>query len=359
MILTITLTIIGLVSVLATLLPLSRYEAWWIRVFDFPRMQICVVSIAALVALVVHAGGDRALLVLAAALLACIAYQLAVILPYTPIWRVEIQASGAPPSERSLSLLMVNVLMTNREAGRLAALVQQYRPDVVLAVETDAWWHEQLKPLERDYVFKLAHPLDNTYGLLLYSKLELVDPEVRFLLKPDVPSVRTRMRLRSGELVTFYGVHPEPPGPTEADSSTPRDAELVVVAREVAATSGPALVAGDLNDVAWSHTSRLFRRISHLLDPRIGRGMFNSFHAGHRLLRWPLDHVFVSSDFLLRDIRRLPAFGSDHFPILIALDHVPRAVAVHDEPEADRDDHAEADRKLEQVGLDPAGAPST
>jgi endonuclease/exonuclease/phosphatase (EEP) superfamily protein YafD len=322
-------------------------------------MQICVVSVAVLIALVLHDGGDRAALVLAAALLACIAYQLTVILPYTPIWRVEIQASKAARSERSLSLLMVNVLMTNREAGRLSALIQEHRPDVVLAVETDAWWHEQLEPLEREYVFKLAHPLDNTYGLVLYSKLELVDPEVRFLLKPYVPSVRTRLRLRSGELVTFYGVHPEPPGPTEADSSAPRDAELVVVAREVAATGGPALVAGDLNDVAWSHTSRLFRRISHLLDPRIGRGVFNTFHADHRMLRWPLDHVFVSSDFLLRDIRRLPAFGSDHFPILIALDHVPRAVEVHDEPEADRDDHAEADRKLEQVGLDPAQAPGT
>jgi hypothetical protein len=69
--------------------------------------------------------------------------------------------------------------------------------------------------------------------------------------------------------------------------------------------------------------------------------------------------VFISSDFLLREIRRLPAFGSDHFPILIVLDHVPQAVEVHDEPEADADDHAEADRKLEQVGLDPAQAPGT
>ncbi len=359
MVLTVTLGILGLLCVLATLLPLSRYEAWWIRVLDFPRMQIGVVSVAVLVALVLHGGRDPATLALAAALLACIAYQLAVILPYTPLWRAAIQASTAPPGDGSLSLLMVNVLMTNREVGRLAALVEQHRPDVVLAVETDAWWHEQLAPLERDYAFKLAHPLDNTYGLLLYSKLELVDPEVRFLLKPDVPSVRTGLRLRSGALVAFYGVHPEPPSPTEADSSAPRDAELVLVAREVAAAQGPALVAGDLNDVAWSHTSRLFARISHLLDPRIGRGMFNTFHADHRMLRWPLDHVFVSSDCLLREIRRLPAFGSDHFPILIALDYAPRAVAVQDEPVADAEDRAEADRKLEQVGIDPAEVPGT
>jgi endonuclease/exonuclease/phosphatase (EEP) superfamily protein YafD len=320
-------------------------------------MQLCVITVAVLVALVVHGGSDRAVWALAAALLACIAFQLSVILPYTPVWRVEIQASAAPPGAHSLSLLMVNVMMSNREAGKLIALVREHRPDVVLAVETDQWWHQQLAPLETDYPFQLAHPLDNTYGLLLYSKLELVEPELRFLLQPEVPSVRTCLRLRSGALVAFYGVHPEPPSPTEADSSAPRDAELVMVAREVAATEGPALVAGDLNDVAWSHTSRLFRRISHLLDPRIGRGMFNTFHAAYWPLRWPLDHVFVSSDFLLREIRRLPAFGSDHFPMLIALDHAPRAVAVHDEPEADAEDHAEADDKLEQVGVDPAQVP--
>jgi hypothetical protein len=35
---------------------------------------------------------------------------------------------------------------------------------------------------------------------------------------------------------------------------------------------------------------------------------------------WPLDHVFVSDE-----LRRLPAFGSDHFPIDIAVDHAPAA----------------------------------
>ena len=225
----------------------------------------------------------------------------------------------------------------------------------MLALETDHWWCERFEQLQ-GYPFRLAHPLDNTYGMLLLSKLELVEPELRFLLKPEVPSVRTGLRLRSGEMITLYGLHPEPPSPSEADSSAPRDAELVLVAREVAEADGPTIVAGDLNDVAWSHTSRLFRRISRLLDPRIGRGMFNSFHAEYRLLRWPLDHVFVSNDFLLRDMQRLPAFGSDHFPILIGLDHEPRA-AVAEPPEADADDHAEADRKLEQVGLDPATVP--
>ena len=364
MILTIAVYLMGLICIATTLLPLSRHEAWWIRACDFPRLQIVGASAGVLAALI--ASGvidDTGGLLLALVLLGCVAYQLAVILPYTRLWRVElpgrreIPASGAPAGNRSLSLLVVNVLMSNRQAEGLLGLIQAHAPDLVLAVETDRWWCDHLERLQ-GYHFRLAHPLANTYGLLLLSKLKLVEPQLRFLLKPDVPSVRSGLRLRSGEVITLYGLHPEPPSPTEADTSVPRDAELVLVAREVAERRGPTIVAGDLNDVAWSHTSRLFRRISRLLDPRVGRGMFNSFHAGHRLLRWPLDHVFVSDDFVLRDMRRLPAFGSDHFPILIRLDHEPRAVEVTEPPEADADDHAEADRKLEQVGRERAQAPA-
>jgi endonuclease/exonuclease/phosphatase (EEP) superfamily protein YafD len=359
MILTIALYLMGLVCIVATLLPLSRHEAWWIRACDFPRLQIVAASGGVLAALIAsRVIDDTGGLLLTLALLGCVAYQLAVILPYTPLWRVQVPASGAPPGNRALSLLVVNVLMSNRQAEGLLGLIQAHAPDLVLAVETDRWWCDHLEQLQ-GYPFRLAHPLDNTYGMLLVSRLELVEPELRFLLKPEVPSVRTGVRLRSGGVIALYGLHPEPPSPTEADTSAPRDAELVLVAREAAETDGPMIVAGDLNDVAWSHTSRLFRRISRLLDPRIGRGMFNSFHAGHRLLRWPLDHVFVSDDFLLRDMQRLPAFGSDHFPILIRLDHEPQAVEAAKPPKPDADDHAEADRKLEQVGLDPDQAPGS
>ena len=44
------LLVIGFAMVAATVLPLSRSEAWWVRVFDFPRVQISVVAAAAAVA---------------------------------------------------------------------------------------------------------------------------------------------------------------------------------------------------------------------------------------------------------------------------------------------------------------------
>ena len=222
-------------------------------------------------------------------------------------------------------------------------------------METDAWWVDRLAAMLPGHTHRILHPLDNTYGLALFSRLELLHPELRFLLREGIPSLRTRVRLRSGEDVVLIGIHPEPPSPTETDSSLPRDAELVLVGREVAKEAKPVIVAGDLNDVAWSRTSRLFRRLSGLIDPRIGRGFYNSFHAQHWWLRWPLDHVFYSPDFLLHRLQRLPAFGSDHFPILIDLEYHPRAAAIQEVDDAEHGDHREARETLAEAAAAETG----
>lgn len=337
---------LGALLVLATLLPFVPSNSGFIRTFDFPRLQIAALIVPVALGLLVTAR-DATGLTLVAGLVAALAYQVACIYPFTRL--VSPQAAAAAPgacrAEASVSILIANVLESNRAYARTLDLVAARDPDLLLLVETDAGWAEALSPLKARYPHVVAQPQGNTYGLMFYSKLPLTDPKVRFLLEDDVPSVRTGVTLRSGESFTFFGVHPRPPHPGQ--SSAARDAELVLVAREVKAERRPAVVAGDLNDVAWSKTNDLFQRISGLLDPRIGRGLYPTFNANWPLLRWPLDHVFFSDDFLLGRIERLEAIGSDHFPILIHLCRNDRAPDLQEAPKATAQDHQDAREAVE------------
>ncbi|MEM1125220.1 MAG: endonuclease/exonuclease/phosphatase family protein [Bacteroidota bacterium] len=325
------LLVAALLGVVATVLPLSKHEAWWVRLFDYPRLQVFVLGAATLggylgVRLLLHAPAlHRAEVVLVGALALCLGYQLVLIAGYMPWASVQVKRLSDPGDGHTLSVMVANVLMPNRRHEALLRLVKRYDPDLLLLVETDAWWAEALAPLHATYPHRVARPLDNTYGLLFYSRLEMRDAQIRHLVSAHIPSVHARVQLPAGPWVEVHGLHPDPPNPAYAEETTERDAELLLVAREVAQHAAPVVVLGDFNDVAWSHTTRLFQRVSGLLDPRRGRGLFSTFHADYPFLRWPLDHIYHSDHFGLAQLEVGPRWGSDHLPVFARLVYRPAA----------------------------------
>lgn len=341
------LTGLAVVFVVATVLPLVRKPYWWVRAFDFPRAQIAVGALVTLglfglanVGLGEPGPLEWALL---AALGLSVAYQFWRMLPYSPLARAQTLQAEHVEEGRSLRLVISNVLMQNRQGDRWLRTVRAEDPDVVVAVETDAWWAETAGALKETHPHVVELPQDDTYGMCVYSRLPLLDTEVRHLVEPEVPSLFLTARLPSGEPVRLVFLHPRPPRPDIRQDSTLRDAELVLAGREVAEFDLPVVVAGDLNDVAWSYTTSLFQRVGGLLDPRIGRGLFSTFHADHGWLRYPLDHVFHSDDFALVDLKRLGHVGSDHFPIAIELALDPSRRPLQHEPKLSEEDQEEAE----------------
>ncbi|MCB1023147.1 MAG: endonuclease/exonuclease/phosphatase family protein [Acidobacteria bacterium] len=279
----------------------------------------------------------------------CAGYQLFCILPYTQIYPVQVKEAGSEISDRTLSIIASNVLIENKDPTALLKLIGEIKPDLVLLAETDQNWMDQIETLKRDYPHFIGHPLDNAFGIAFFSRLELIDPEIRFLIEEDIPSVHTKIKLRSGRMIRFYGLHPRPPVPHETDDSTERDAELIIAAKDVKKQKLPAIVAGDLNDAAWSGTTALFQKTSGMLDPRIGRGFYNSFHAKYFFLRVPLDHFFHTSDFRLVELRRERYIGSDHFPMYISLSLESSADDKQHEPKADQEDKKMANEMIDQA----------
>ena len=301
---------------------LIRRDEWWFRGADFPRLQILFVGLVALAGLLfINAEWTSVRELLLLGVIAAVAYQLKMVLPYTPVWKKQVLhvRQDQLNVEQQISLLVANVLTPNHKYHLLLEQINRLQPDVVLTLETDQVWQEALKPIEADYPYRVAVPQDNLYGMHLYSRLPLADTEVKFILSDETPSIHATIRLRSGLDVQLYCLHPKPPSPMEAKDSTLRDAELLIVGDQIKDIDESCIVMGDLNDVAWSRTTRLFQRISGLLDPRVGRYFMNTFHADYPLLRWSLDHIFHSTDFGLVEMKRLPHIGSDHFPIYVVL----------------------------------------
>ena len=253
---------------------------------------------------------------LCAGLLICVLAQARYVVRFSPLVRKEVADSLGTAPDRSASLLVANVLMTNENSHAFIAAVERHQPDIVLTLESNRRWEDALAALAVEYPYRVAEPLENLYGMHLYSKLPLDETETTFLIEDDVPSIHTLIELPSGETVRAHFLHPAPPSPSENASSEERDSELILVAKSLEDDDLPVLVAGDLNDVSWSRIIDLFKRISGMGDVRVGRGLYATFNANYRFLRWPLDHLFVSSHFRLVRIERVPIRGSDHFALL-------------------------------------------
>lgn len=327
-----------------TVLPISTSKHWWIRVWDFPRLQIACVALAWLIfAIVLLFLQQSPTPIWWLIVFLCFAYQLWWVWPYLRRYNHEVLTYNQDSKAPAVSILTSNVLMDNRNSAALLDLIAERNPDIVATLETDLWWQKALD-VQENYPHRLASALNNKYGMHLYSKLPFEHAVVEFLVDDNIPSMNVLFRLNDCP-VRLHVIHPTPPVPNENTRSTERDVELLILAKHLEDIESPIIVTGDLNDVAWSKTTRLFRRISGLLDPRVGRGMFNTFHVNYRFIRWPLDHFFLSNHWRVKTIERLRDIGSDHFPVFIELSL---------ESPANLDTHLQkdqADKDLEQETL--------
>ncbi|MFO7805951.1 MAG: endonuclease/exonuclease/phosphatase family protein [Paracoccaceae bacterium] len=330
-----------------TVLPSSRLSHGFVRGGDFPRQQLLAVALV-LVPVVWFAAlpGQVFAWILLAGVLGIQGFHIG---RYLPVWRSQSVKPG-PGDDldegRMISLLAANVKLSNRDYSHLVDLARERQPNIVMALETDQAWCDALEDLADIYPYRYACPLDTGYGMMILSHYEIADAQFQERVVEKVPSLSGIITLPSGDRFRLHVVHPEPPVPNH--STEGRDAELAHVAFEVRDETLPVIVSGDLNDVAWSITTRRFQKISRLLDPRVGRGFYNTFSARSVLMRWPLDHLFHSRHFRIVDMARWPDIMSDHFPMYFKLLLTPVEKVDEMPDKADAEEKAEAKEMIDK-----------
>ena len=168
----ITLLIASIFLLFTTLAPHLPGKHWLIRVWEFPRLQLFLLILLCITGWAFQAMDHpiTASVMITALSLAGI-YQAIWILPYTVLWPKQVKQINQPDDNSTLSILTSNVYMYNDNYDGLKKLVGQYQPDMMILLESNHDWQDAMSSIHSEYPHRLACPLENLYGMHLYSKL--------------------------------------------------------------------------------------------------------------------------------------------------------------------------------------------
>src|SRR5690606_11587742 len=121
-------------------------------------------------------------------LAAVILYQATHIISYTFLVKKQVVDSKVTEkTQTNFSLIIANILMNNQKTEYLITLIKKHKPDFVLLIETNAWWLNKLQALESIDQHQFKFPAENTYGMTIFSKYKLINPQIYFMVEKDVP----------------------------------------------------------------------------------------------------------------------------------------------------------------------------
>lgn len=306
--------IVTLLLIILSLLPFIDHPHWFFRVPEFIKLQLVPIQFAVILLNFVVIQDFAWLIPLQIASFGLFIYHGYILIRYTKFWR-NTSHQKTQNASTEVKVIVFNVYQFNRKFHQFIDLIEREQPAIFLTMESNADWEKANRLLEKSYPNTVKVTLENTYGMHLYSRLDIVKSEVNYYVADDIPSIEAEILTEDGQRFVFIAVHPPPPSPTEESTSKERDGELQCIAKRVSELKQPVIVAGDFNNVAWAKSSLLFKKTSELIDARIGRGFITTFHAKYWIFRVPLDLLFHSCEVFINVLKRYDNIGSDHFPV--------------------------------------------
>lgn len=306
---------LSIISYLGTWLPiLNLSNHWSIRGQEYLKNFYLITNLIFAFILILIADHFFDYIFIAGAIISAI-HCVAVIYPFTVFYKKTVP--DCHPNGSVLHLFIYNVYQFNEQYQAVSAKIKEMDPDIIFLVETDELWEKGLDSVLSDYPYVIQDVKDDTYGLILRSKIPFQKAELHYFILDSIPSVEVRFQLNDHE-VTIFGLHPKPPAPGEATYATSKDKEIITVARIIEEMDHDAniLVVGDMNDVAWSRASHKFKKITGMKDPREGRVFYATFPS-YFPIKIPLDHIYCSKNFELVSFEVLSAMGSDHHAVSV------------------------------------------
>ncbi len=217
---------------------------------------------------------------------------------------------------RELKLLQANVLSTNTDYASLSALLEREQPDVVMLQEVSPAWAVEVQRLANGWPHQVIEEREGNFGIALLSKYPLAATAVIASAPLEFPTIVATLDV-SGRRVQLVGTHPMIPlGPRNYAA---RNTQLATVGDLLRRGDGARVLVGDLNTGMWDLNYRTLEARTGLRNVRRGFGVLPTWPTFLPFAMIPIDHVLVSSDIGVVDVRKGPRIGSDHLPLVVTL----------------------------------------
>ena len=208
-------------------------------------------------------------------------------------------------------LLNVNTRLGNPDRVKQAIL--NANPDILVLEEISSQWIADLSWLEKSYPHRVAQPREDNFGISLFSKLPLVDSQIVYVGRAEVPTILTTVETGETNL-RVIATHPLPP--IGRENSSLRNEQLAKLS-EYVAPALPVILLGDLNTTPWNYHFRRLLKRSGLKDSTKGYGVQPTWPNNIPLIRIPIDHCLHSSTISIVDRRIGQDVSSDHHPLIV------------------------------------------
>lgn len=240
-----------------------------------------------------------------------------------PNMRMIVPYYWAPPkatvSGPAFKLMNLNVLVSNKRYSQTIDLIRQQKPDIIALEEINQAWVTGLAPVLREYPHQKSVPLENAFGIGLYSKFPLSDVQVRTFGEPYrgiyFPSIVAKVHVSKSQVFTVVATHPLPP----TAGFQVRNSQLADIGAQRTSFGENLVITGDLNTSPWSPYFVKLIQKTGLQDSQLGFGIQPSWPAYSPLIKTPIDHILVSEQFAVLNRELGPDVGSDHLPVFVVL----------------------------------------
>ena len=293
--------IVTIVFSVVTALPTDHFA---IQLFTHFKLQYLLVSVLLCVALAlyrrpVYVGG----------LLVAVGLNASLVIP----WYV---ADSTPVNDQQLKLVNANVLSSNTDHQRLFNLLDSEAPDIVLLQEVSGQWLEALNSLRDSYPYSYAEAREGNFGIALFSRVPFTSATHIDSPPLGYPTIIATLDVE-GTALRLVGTHPMIP--TTKQFYTDRNEQLEMLAELSREHDGAHVLLGDLNASMWDIHYRSLENETGLRNARVGFGIVPTWPTFMPLAMIPIDHVLVSDDISVVELRTGPRIGSDHLPLIVTI----------------------------------------